>query len=194
MNKTTFEKVDRYYRENPVRIIMSSNERERAEQLKTLRLWGFTRFTGSSAECQEMLDKANYIGIGVRKGDQVGRLVSWASERVDCIPYMTWEKFVQDYNELLERLATLKGVANMSNVTKPDTNIMQDVANQLRPYKKYILAAAVLLCIDHFFLKGEVRHRIIAIVRKVSDKIIKLLEAGADTILGDEKPNTPPAP
>lgn len=202
MTKTLDKRADQYFREHPVRILMPSDRKARCACLESLRDVGYMRYgsgapLASTAGFQELADRGMVIGVGVRTGSSVGALLSYSStvDRTER-EYITFDRFCELHwkNVNPQPQEGAKTMSNVPQVKNPNTNLIQDIADQLRPYKKYILAAAVLLCIDHFFLKGEVRHRIIAIVRKVSDKIIKLLEAGADTILGDEKPNTPPTP
>lgn len=96
-------------------------------------------------------------------------------------------------------LAGIKDIHSKVNLPRSDRALRENKkmsiktqANKLysyvKPYEKYLLAAAVLIVIDHFILKGALQDRIKTIAGGVADRLLALLDRAINAItLGDKE-------
>ena len=59
------------------------------------------------------------------------------------------------------------------------------IRNSIKPYEKYIVAAAILIAIDYFILKGAGSKTIKDIATRTFDKLSTVVNSGIDKLLGE---------
>ncbi len=100
------------------------------------------------------------------------------------------------YSEGLIRYVT---VTDVTISTKGTINIMLDkiketatsVKTKVKPYEKYLWAAALLLLIDHFILKGQITSQIMELARRLTNKLFAILSGFIDSLEGKIGSDTP---
>jgi len=68
--------------------------------------------------------------------------------------------------------------------TTMKNDLVRKLADQVRPYQKYILIAAALYVADRLLFKGAFTDRLTTLAKSVADRLFTTLEAAADAIGG----------
>lgn len=100
-----------------------------------------------------------------------------------------YKKHSQSQYESL-RDGTIHNFTYKSNDMRKEAKAMQKplvqrVQAAIKPYEKYLVAAAVLLVLDHFILKGAMTSRIQELTKALGNRCLAILD-GAIARLGGE--------
>ena len=63
-------------------------------------------------------------------------------------------------------------------------DVSKDVYLKVKPYERYIIAFAVVYCLDYFVLNGKFRKKINKWFNQIGDRLVGVVDAGINKLCG----------